>query len=201
MTGIPQKNALFSTSRVVNDQDLSYLCDSQGILGVFRISGAKIGDLSSFLPGIASVATRRRLWFEGFRIRFSEFAASFLNRILCLEKPSVRCKKLPYQSGRSNARDRGNMELRSLDQKRIAVVIERQGGTAILRGTAQYEVDEDLGNCLKVRISGEAGDPHFIFPETGEWDFQRDYQYGCDFSIVIRFNGEDESGKSESKSD
>jgi hypothetical protein len=86
------------------------------------------------------------------------------------------------------------MKLTTLDQKHIAVILEQMERTFVMRGIAPYEVDDEFGNCLRVRIHAESGDPHFIFSEAAEGDFQRDDRYGCDFSIVLRFDGDGSFG-------
>jgi hypothetical protein len=89
------------------------------------------------------------------------------------------------------------MDLSSFENKRIAVVIERDGRTSVVRGTAKYEVDEDLGNCLRIRLSDLPGDPHFLFPETADLQILPEDTYGCDFSITLHIANRNDSGQSD----
>jgi hypothetical protein len=89
------------------------------------------------------------------------------------------------------------MDFSSFDKKRIAVVIERRGRTSVVRGTANYEVDEDLGNCLRIRLSDLPGDPHFLFPESAELQILPDDTFGCDFFITLQVASETDTGQSD----
>jgi hypothetical protein len=81
------------------------------------------------------------------------------------------------------------MKLSQLDGKRIAVVLEGRPPSTVVRGWASYEVDKDLGNCLRVRLSEAEGDPHLFFPESAEeYEFELDWRYGCDYAVTLRIN-------------
>ena len=80
-----------------------------------------------------------------------------------------------------------NVKLSDLDGSCVAVVLEHQGASRVVRGTAHYEVDEDLGNCLRVLLEESPGNPHFLFPEPAEeLEVEPDWQYGCDYTISVR---------------
>jgi hypothetical protein len=81
------------------------------------------------------------------------------------------------------------MNLSQLDGKRIAVVLERDNKQIVACGDAWYEVDQDLGHCLRVEISETPGKPHIFFTEGAEGcEFERDSQYGCDYAVTVRMD-------------
>lgn len=83
------------------------------------------------------------------------------------------------------------MELSHLDGKRIAVVL--QGNTTIVvRGQARYVVDKDLGNCLRVDLSGTPGNPRFFIPESAKhYEVKPDRQHGCDYTVTVNVESAD----------
>ena len=57
-------------------------------------------------------------------------------------------------------------------------------GAGRIRG---LELDEDLGNCLRVLLEESQGNPHFLFPEAaGDLEIEPGWQYGCDYTIRVR---------------
>jgi hypothetical protein len=82
------------------------------------------------------------------------------------------------------------VKLSELDGCRIAVVLERHDAETVICGWARYEVDEDLGNCLRVQVPETTGDPVFLFPEGAEGDFEPDRQYGCDYVVRVEVDSQ-----------
>ena len=79
------------------------------------------------------------------------------------------------------------MKLSQLDGKRIAVVLEGRQAETVVRGRASFVADEDLGDCLRVSLSGTPGSPDFFFPESAEeYEFELDWRYGCDYAVTVR---------------
>ena len=79
------------------------------------------------------------------------------------------------------------MKLSDLDGNCVAVVLDHQGASTVVRGMARYELDEDLGNCLRVLLEESQGNPHFLFPEAaGDLEIEPGWQYGCDYTIRVR---------------
>jgi hypothetical protein len=79
------------------------------------------------------------------------------------------------------------MSLEQYNLKRLAVVFPVGGGGKVLRGTAVYECDPTVGNCLKIPITDETGLE--ILLKEDEWlgKIFKDETYGCDF--VAKLDG------------
>jgi hypothetical protein len=80
-----------------------------------------------------------------------------------------------------------NVDLSRYDGKSFAIVLNLHGQPQVLRGTAHYAHDENLGNVLRIELAGEdCGQPAFILAED-KWSgsILPGADYGCDFCIPL----------------
>jgi hypothetical protein len=86
------------------------------------------------------------------------------------------------------------VDISRLDGKRIAIVLELQGKTRVLRGSAKVEQTDSGEGRLRIRFLGlgaDDGHPELLIEQVAFGaELTRDTRHGCDYLLRVEAGNE-----------